>query len=219
MRIHSWHLFSSALIGLSAMACDPGMSAMAESTSKAISKSSKGLYLVKGAHEPAKTELADFAGGCFWGVEAFFRDQPGVIATAVGFEGGHVANPSYPRVCRGDTGHAETCQIEFDPKKTTYEALVKSFFTIIDPTEVDGQGPDSGHQYRSVVFYHSDAQKKTALDVIGHLKRSDDFKGETIATEVVKAGPFYHAEEYHQQYVEKGGSAYCHTPQKRDFSK
>lgn len=175
-------------------------------------KSAKGLYLVKGSsHAPAKTEIAAFAGGCFWGIEDYMRKEPGVVATAVGFEGGHVANPSYRRVCEGDTGHAETCEVEFDPSKTSYEKLLHTFFEIHDPTEVNRQGPDEGEQYRSVVFYRSPEQKTAALRVIAKLQALPEFQGKKIATEVVPATPFYYAEDYHQQYVERGGRAYCHV--------
>lgn len=177
----------------------------------------KGYYLVQGARPVANSKLATFAGGCFWGIEEYMRHEPGVIATAVGFSGGHVANPSYHRVCDGDTGHAETCVVEFDPAKTSFEKLAKTFFSIIDPTEVNAQGPDHGTQYRSVVFYHDDEQKAATLKLISALEKGD-FKGEKIATQVVPAGPFYFAEDYHQQWVEKGGTAYCHTRTKRNFN-
>ncbi len=182
-------------------------------------KSANGLYLVKGAPKtlPKTTEIARFAGGCFWGVEDYFRKEPGVIATAVGFSGGHVPNPSYERVCEGDTGHAESVEVEFDPAKTSYEKLAHLFFEIHDPTELDKQGPDVGYQYRSIAFYRSPEQKKVLEDSISAMQKSDDFKGEKIVTEVIPAGPFYFAEDYHQQYVEKGGRAYCHTRTTRNF--
>lgn len=182
-------------------------------------KSPGGFYLVKTAPKtlPVKTEIARFAGGCFWGIEDYFRKEPGVIATAVGFSGGHVANPSYERVCEGDTGHAESVEVEFDPSKTTYEKLVRLFLEIHNPTELNRQGPDVGYQYRSVAFYRSPEQKKILTDTINALQKTSEFKDDKIVTEIIPAGPFYFAEEYHQQYVEKGGRAYCHVRTPHDF--
>ncbi len=172
--------------------------------------------LVEVKHLPAKvgkTEVASFAAGCFWGVEAEFRKQKGVIATAAGFSGGHVPNPSYRRVCEGDTGHAETVEIEFDPKIISYSKLLDVFWSIHDPTTPNQQGPDIGEQYRSVIFYHTPQQAMEAVASKNRLAKSGELK-DPIVTEIVPAGPFYKAEEYHQQYVEKGGVAVCHTRKK-----
>ncbi|HYK52209.1 MAG TPA: peptide-methionine (S)-S-oxide reductase MsrA [Candidatus Eremiobacteraceae bacterium] len=148
--------------------------------------------------------IATFGAGCFWGVEAEFREIPGVTDAAVGFMGGRTANPTYHQVCAGDTGHAEVCEVTFDPTRVSYEQLLEAFWNMHDPTTRDRQGPDFGTQYRSVIFYHDEAQKeaaeksKAALDASGRFKRP-------IVTEIAAAGPFYRAEEYHQRYLEKAG--------------
>jgi len=163
------------------------------------------------AGEPARTERALFAAGCFWGVQYYLEKVPGVIATASGYSGGHKENPTYREVCDGDTGHAETVEVVFDPQKTSYEKLARIFFETHDFTQVDRQGPDIGSQYRSAVFFLDEDQKKTAENLIQILKG----KGYKVATEVTPAGPFWKAEEYHQQYYEvKGGTPYCHRPKK-----
>src|ERR671935_1269616 len=118
-----------------------------------------------------RTEVATFGAGCFWQVEAAFREVEGVVDTAVGYEGGHVENPSYEQVCSGTTGHVEVCQVTFDPSKVSYEDLVEKYFEIHDPTQVNRQGPDVGYQYRSVVFAESDEQAKTARDVIERVQK------------------------------------------------
>lgn len=155
---------------------------------------------------PTKTELATFAAGCFWGVEEEFRKVDGVIATAVGYEGGHVPNASYKQVCSGDTGHAETVLVEFDPKVVSYEALLDLFWRLHDPTTLNQQGPDFGEQYRSVIFYFDEGQKEKALQTKAAAQK--ELK-KPIVTEITPAAPFYYAEDYHQQYVEKGGVASC----------
>lgn len=144
----------------------------------------------------SKTELADFGGGCFWGVEEVFRVLPGVAKTTAGYEGGHVDNPTYEQVSSHTTGHAETVQIEFDPTKITYEKLLDLFFEHHDPTQLNRQGPDVGENYRSVVFYHNDEQKKLAEDKVEQLSKSGKFKN-PIVTQVVAAQTFWPAEEYH----------------------
>lgn len=151
-------------------------------------------------------DLALFAGGCFWGTESAFRAEKGVVATAVGYSGGHVANPTYEMVCTHTTGHAESVLIEFDPKLLSYENLVRYFFTIHDPTQLDRQGPDVGTNYRSAIFFFDEDQEKAALRVRDELQ-DGQFKGRPITTEIAKAGPFYMAEDYHQQYYEKRGIA------------
>ncbi|MDD5129424.1 MAG: bifunctional methionine sulfoxide reductase B/A protein [Candidatus Omnitrophica bacterium] len=159
-----------------------------------------------------KLEKAVFAAGCFWGVEAAFTEIKGVVKSSVGFIGGTLKNPSYEDVCTGNTGHAEAVELEFDPAAVSYEKLLDVFWSIHDPTTLDRQGPDVGSQYRSAIFYNSPEQEKTALlsrkkfqDSIGLKKK--------IVTEVVPAGAFYRAEEYHQRYFQKQGiQPICHIP-------
>lgn len=150
---------------------------------------------------------AAFAAGCFWGVEEVFRTTPGVLSTVVGFMGGHTNNPSYEQVCRGDTGHAEVVTLEYDPDIVSYEALVRKFFALHDPTQVNRQGPDVGEQYRSVIFYHDEADKEVAERIKEEVQPT---LPKPIATSIEPATEFFKAEEYHQQYIAKGGRAACH---------
>jgi peptide methionine sulfoxide reductase msrA/msrB len=155
---------------------------------------------------------AIFAGGCFWGVEYFLQKAPGVITVTSGYTGGHVKNPSYKEVCTGRTGHAEAVRIIYDPKKTTYENLLKLFLEIHDPTQVGGQGPDIGDQYRSEIFYLNDEQKQLSEKYLGILRG----KGMKVATAVTPASEFYTAENYHQDYYFNNGKLpYCHAYVKR----
>lgn len=160
----------------------------------------------------AKTEKAYFAGGCFWGVEYFFQKEKGVISTRVGYMGGHVKNPTYDDVCKGNTGHAETMEVIFDSTQTNYETLARLFFEIHDPTQVNRQGPDIGEQYRSEIFYLNSEQKQIAVELIKTLRE----KGYKVATKVTKAETFWEAEKYHQLYYQKNGHhPYCHGYTKR----
>jgi peptide methionine sulfoxide reductase msrA/msrB len=154
------------------------------------------------AEKLIKTEEATFAAGCFWGVEYKFGQVPGVLATTVGYAGGETKNPTYSQVCSSATGHAESVQVTFDPSVVSYEELVRYFFEIHDPTQVDRQGPDVGTQYRSAIFYHSDEQRDVARRVMGELGASKKFK-KPIATELLPEPAFYKAEEYHQKYYQK----------------
>ena len=151
-------------------------------------------------------EKATFGAGCFWGVEAEFRELPGVVDTAVGFMGGTKANPSYRDVCTGTTGHAEVVEVTFDPAKVSYEQLLDLFWSIHDPTTRDRQGPDHGTQYRSVIFYHSPEQERAAKQSRDRLAASGRLK-RPIVTEIEPASQFWRAEEYHQRYLEKQGRA------------
>jgi len=158
------------------------------------------------------TRTAIFAGGCFWGVEYHFKKVKGVLSVKSGYTGGVIDNPSYKQVCSGKTGHAEAVEIEFDSALVSYETLAKLFFEIHDPTQRNRQGPDIGTQYRSAIFYVDEEQKRVAEKLIGELKS----KGYHVATSVDKAGKFWYAEEYHQDYYAKTGhQPYCHIYQKR----
>jgi peptide-methionine (S)-S-oxide reductase len=155
------------------------------------------------------TEKATFGAGCFWGVEATFRQIAGVTDVAVGYEGGTLVNPTYKDVCTDRTGHAEVVEIDFDPSRVSYDALVRVFFENHDPTTKNRQGPDVGGQYRSAIFHHSPEQKAIGQRIIAELGAAGKFR-RPIVTEVVPAQTFYRAEEYHQRYLEKRGMASCH---------
>jgi peptide-methionine (S)-S-oxide reductase len=151
-------------------------------------------------------ERAVFAAGCFWGVESAFRQVPGVIATAVGYAGGQLENPTYEEVCFGTSGHAEAVQVEFDPARVRYEQLLELFWRIHDPTTVNRQGPDVGSQYRSAVFYTSSEQEALARK---GLEKAQQGMPRRIVTQIVPLALFWRAEEYHQQYWEKRGKESC----------
>ncbi len=159
-----------------------------------------------------RLERAIFAGGCFWGVEHWFRQVPGVLTVRSGYTGGKVDKPTYPQVSTGKTGHAEAVEILFDPAKVTYEQLARQFFEIHDPTELNRQGPDTGTQYRSAVFYVNEGQKKAAQKLIGLLRE----RGYPVVTQVEPATTFWPAEEYHQDYLGRHPERpSCHVPVKR----
>jgi len=152
---------------------------------------------------------ATFAAGCFWGVEETFRKLPGVTATAVGYMGGKLDNPTYQDVCTDATGHAEVVDVEYDPAKISYEQLLDVFWQNHDPTQLNRQGPDVGKQYRSAVFYHSPEQKMAAEAAKAALEASGRFR-RPVVTEITAAAPFWRAEEYHQKYLQKRGKDSCH---------
>jgi len=157
---------------------------------------------------PANLQEATFGAGCFWGVEDTFRAVPGVIATSVGFSGGKTQAPSYKQVCYEGTGHAEVVDVVFDPATVSYEKLLEVFFANHNPTQVNRQGPDYGDQYRTVIFFHGDAQKAAAEKAKADLAKSGKWQ-QPIATQVVKFQAFWPAEDYHQTYHEKNGGT-CH---------
>jgi peptide methionine sulfoxide reductase msrA/msrB len=158
------------------------------------------------------TDTAIFAGGCFWGVEYYMQKEPGVISTTVGYTGGTKENPTYEEVCAHNTGHVEAIEIAFDPEKTSFEKIARLFFEIHDPTQTNGQGPDIGEQYLSVVFYRNENQKQITEKLIQILKE----KGYKVATKLLPASTFWKAENYHQDYyMNKGALPYCHGYTKR----
>lgn len=171
------------------------------------------LGVILGTSVGAKTmskETATLAGGCFWGMEQIIREIPGVINTTVGYTGGSVDNPTYNIVKLGTSNHAESVQVEFDPKKLSYADLLGYFFRMHDPTTVNQQGNDKGTQYRSVIFYHSPEQEKTAKEVIAKTEASHKWP-RPIVTQVLPVQKFYPAEEYHQDYLKKNPGGYtCH---------
>lgn len=154
-------------------------------------------------------EQAMFGAGCFWGVEATFRQIPGVIDVAVGYSGGSMENPAYEDVCTGKTGHAEVVHVTFDASQVAYEALLDVFWKCHNPTTLNRQGPDIGTQYRSVIYYFNEGQRRAAE----HSKNALNDQGihrSPVVTEISAAEPFYRGEEYHQRYLEKRGLAHCH---------
>ena len=152
------------------------------------------------------TASAIVAGGCFWGVEDAFQKIPGVCEAVSGYTGGHTVNPSYEDVCRGDTGHAEAVLVRFDPARVSYEQILRRFFEIHDPTQLNRQGPDWGEQYRSAVFYENAGQKAVAQKLLGRLR----MLGYNVVTQLEPAGPFYAAEAYHQDFTRRTGRGACH---------
>ena len=154
-------------------------------------------------------EKALFGAGCFWGVEHFFREVPGVADALSGYAGGNVDNPTYKQVCSDRTGHAEVVEVTFDPDKVSYATLVDLFFKMHDPTQLNRQGPDVGTQYRSVIFTHSPEQERIAREELAKAQASGRYR-RPLATVIEPAKPFWRAEEYHQRYFEKHGGS-CHV--------
>jgi peptide-methionine (S)-S-oxide reductase len=152
---------------------------------------------------------ACFAAGCFWGVQAYFDQVPGVTKSTVGYTGGHTENPTYESVCSHTTGHAEATLLEFDTSVVSYETLVQQFFRMHDPTQLNRQGPDVGDQYRSAIFYFDDEQREIAQKVADEVGKNYD---KPVVTEISPATTFYNAEEYHQKFTEKTGQGACHIP-------
>lgn len=155
-------------------------------------------------------QTASFAAGCFWGVEARFRDKEGVVDAVSGYMGGQTENPTYKQVCGGDTGHAEAVQVTFDDEQISYSELLDLFFDMHNPTTLNRQGPDFGSQYRSAVFWHDEDQRAAAEQKIAEINESGKWPS-AVVTEVAPAGTFWRAEEYHQRYFEKNGGGFCHV--------
>jgi peptide-methionine (S)-S-oxide reductase len=151
-------------------------------------------------------QRATFAAGCFWGIEASFREIDGVVYTTVGYSGGSAVDPTYEQVCTGTTGHAESVEVWFDPAVVSYDELLAPFWAIHDPTSLNRQGWDFGTQYRSAIYFHDAEQERAAIASRDERQKS---VGRPIVTEIAAAGPFYAAEDYHQQYFEKNGGAFC----------
>lgn len=162
------------------------------------------------ASRPVETETAYFAGGCFWGIEHYFGKGAGVLNAVSGYMQGDLENPTYQRVVRGNTGHAETVKVVFDPNRISYRRLLEAFFVMHDPTQLNRQGPDVGTHYRSGVWYASDEQRKIAEAFIKELSEAETYKDRSIVTQVEEAGTFWRAEDYHQNYIERTGRA-CHV--------
>ncbi len=154
-------------------------------------------------------QKAIFGAGCFWGVEAAFREIPGVKATSVGYSGGTTEQPTYKEVCTGRTGHAEVCEVDFDPAQVSYEQLLNAFWNMHDPTTSNRQGPDIGTQYRSAIYFTTAEQQQIATASKEAAEKNGKFK-RPIVTEITAAGAYWPAEEYHQRYFEKTGQASCH---------
>lgn len=173
-----------------------------------------GVILMASSDTPSEggttREKATFAAGCFWGVEAAFRQVPGVTNATVGYTGGRTANPTYEQVCSHATGHAEAVEVDYDSTQVSYDQLLDIFWSIHNPTTLNRQGPDVGDQYRSAVFYHTPEQKARAEASKERLQRSGQYDN-PVVTEIAQAPTFYRAEEYHQRYFEKNGGGQCHV--------
>lgn len=193
------------------MLLSPGCAEQAAVTKPAEAASNRQAATTQDSKRSGKVAKATFGAGCFWGVEAAFGEVPGVLSTAVGYAGGSTKNPTYKEVCTDRTGHAEVVQVEYDPAKVTYDQLLDVFWKVHDPTQVNRQGPDYGTQYRTVIFFHDAEQEKVAMASKERLGKSGRFS-RPIATQIVAAGEFYPAEEYHQKYLAKRGLTSCHLP-------
>ncbi len=200
------------------------LTALAKTTAKSktvlkSAKAEKSQTSTDPALVPQKQEIATLAGGCFWGMEEFFRKIPGVISTRVGFTGGTTKNPKYDETHDGHTGHAESVEIIFDPDKVKYETLLDWFFKMHDPTTLNRQGGDVGNQYRSAIFYHGEKQKTEALAFKTKVEKSKAWE-DTIVTEISEAKEFWEAEDYHQKYLIQNPGGYDnHRVRKISFDK
>jgi methionine-S-sulfoxide reductase len=177
---------------------------------KLVSVFGLAFFFVSAAQAAApatKLETATLSAGCFWGTEEFFRKIPGVVETTVGYTGGTMKNPKYGDVSTGTTGHAESLELKFDPKKVSYEQLLTLFFKMHDPTTLNQQGNDAGTQYRSAIFYHGKEQKEVAEKLKAKIEKSNTWKA-PITTQIAPASTFYPAEDYHQKYLVKNPGGY-----------
>ena len=190
---------------LARFAAKTGSSAAEPAATPAAAKASESSAGQKAASGGCSA-TAIVAGGCFWGVEDAFQKLPGVCEAVSGYTGGHTVNPSYEDVCRGDTGHAEAVLVRYDPARATYEQILRRFFEIHDPTQLNRQGPDWGEQYRSAVFYENAAQRAVAEKLVARLRAL----GYDVVTQLAPAGPFYAAEAYHQDFASRTGRGACH---------
>ena len=208
-------LMIAAVLARTALGPQGRMGAVSEAglkpTKAAIAKDAAQEREIENLRKAGKLQKATFGGGCFWGVEAAFRNIRGVTSTRVGYCGGHVDHPTYEQVCTHTTGHAESVEVEFNPAKVSYTTLLDVFWRLHDPTQVERQGPDIGENYRSVIFYHSPEQKRLAQESKQALDKGGKL-GAPIATHISPATTFWPAEDYHQQYLEKRGMATCHAP-------
>jgi len=185
------------------------LSACAQNNHYEQSKTFKMMNDNQSEKKEQKAELATFGAGCFWCVEAQFQQLEGVEKVESGYSGGHIANPTYKQVCTGTTGHAEVCNIYYDPSKISYDELLAAFWTAHDPTQLNRQGNDVGTQYRSVIYYHNDEQKQKAEEYKKRLNEEQAFNG-PVVTEISPYTQFYKAEDYHQNYYNENGSQpYC----------
>ncbi len=216
-----WTILSLPILAVGAALGVAGLSLRANAAVKPLAKATGRTNAIVGAdpghivesgyahlRPNGSDELASFAGGCFWGTEDVFRQVPGVVATAVGFSGGHTVNPSYEDVCGHHTGHAESVLIEFDPSRVSYKRLLRVFWTNHNPTSPNRQGPDEGANYRSAIWCYSSEQLEEAKESAAEEQKG--LRGR-ITTQIVQARPFYLAEDYHQQYDEKHGTHFCPT--------
>ncbi len=191
------------------MACSLQFAACAQNNKYEQSKTFKMMNDSQNEKKEHKTAVATFGAGCFWCVEAQFQQLEGVEKVESGFAGGHVANPTYKQVCTGTTGHAEVCNIYYDPSKISYDELLAAFWTAHDPTQLNRQGNDVGTQYRSVIYYHNNEQKQKAEEYKKRLNEEKAFNG-PVVTEISPYTKFYKAEDYHQNYYNENGSQpYC----------
>jgi peptide-methionine (S)-S-oxide reductase len=189
----------SLLVLLAVAGCGSGQASTAATCATQATELTGSAATAAAGELTGRTEIATFAAGCFWGVEAHFATVPGVVDVVVGYTGGSTADPTYEEVCSHTTGHAEAVRVQFDPDVVSYEGLVESFFAMHDPTTEDRQGPDVGSQYRSAIFFHTPRQEAIATDVLERLERAGAYD-DPIATEITPSGPFYRAEDYHQDY-------------------